>query len=93
MCQAMQLFVLLVLGVLLANKLDHAAFAIQTGSEVMVIAQGMEILTELWMLPLMGFVFAMFLVGLFNKLTGKSSCCSGAACEVSNTHEKGDKSS
>ena len=84
MCHVMQLFVLLVLGWLLADKLDTAVLALQTGDEMMVIAKGWEIVSTLWMLPVMGFVFAMFLVMLFNRLTGGKNvgCCGTQGCEM-----------
>ncbi len=90
MCHAMQILVLLVLGWLLADQLDHAALALQTGDELMVIAKGWEIVSTLWMLPLMGFVLAMFVVMLFNRVTGgkNAGCCGAQGCQAP---EKGQK--
>jgi phosphate/sulfate permease len=89
MCHFIQLLVLFVLGILLADQLDTAVLALQTNDKLMVIASGWEIVTTLWMLPLMGFVLAMFLVMLFNRITGaNSACCSSEAC---NTAPKGEK--
>lgn len=90
MCHVMQLFVLLVLGWLLADKLDATVLALQTGDELMVIAKGWEIVSTLWMLPVMGFVFAMSVVMLFNRVTGGKNvgCCGAQSCEVPETRSK-----
>ena len=90
MCYAILLLVLLALGWLLADQLDTVVLAVQAGNEIMVIAKGWEIVSTLWMLPVIGFVLALFVVMVFNRIAGSrgAGCCGAQGCEVPETPEK-----